>query len=138
MSKFRNEMERKIQLFIENLFEGKATIDESKDMNIDIDEVYSKIKRLKIYWELREEIDADSPEVDTYIDSLHYLYDFIIKGRLRGSIIGVWSDKTSLEKIDYLTNENSKLHKENVMLATELEDRKNIISSYENGSYDQK
>ncbi len=106
-------------------FRGKQNVEEFADT------FHKKLRYLQEYDNCPND-DGSPPE------PTDWLYDAIFEGRVYGAIKGEFRDKTDEEKIMELEKEveNWKIKfeqqkSENIMLANELEDRKNLITSYE-------
>ena len=150
--------ERKtVELFIENLLWGRITADflqlmEKGDWGDYVNDLYDDVKAWKY---LHKKSKKSNTEKENYRDLSFKLYNVYMEGRIDGTIKGELKDENIENNLKELKEENEifkeefkkftsniikleglnhKLHDENVILANELEDLKNIVDSYESAS----
>lgn len=139
-----DDHKRFVELTIDSIMCGKVRFDissfETDESSKEIRDIYEK---LGVWIRLRN--NQDSNEFKTITEQLWV--EFIgarashqLIGELREDDLGVINTtlkenlKDANREINQLKSDKEKLHNENIALANELEDQKNIINSYENSS----
>lgn len=139
-----------VELFLDNIIWGNVTINQ-KELNRHLDKkTNDEITDLIEQWVRSHESDQNFPI--TSVEMTNTLYLFFMAHRFTGGIVGELKDRDGEKEIQTLRNENDimkaeikeliakhikaegenkKLHDENITLANELEDLKNIVNSYE-------
>jgi len=132
--------EKIVSLFLDNLLWGTIEIDYERfgsKLGVEYaNELYKRIQRCQ-GWLVCPDDDPNALN-----ETIYWLYDAYIKGRVFGAIKGELRNKQYEDKIfglkqqiQKLKADNKSLKSENIMLVNELEDRKHIIASYESSSY---
>jgi len=141
---------RCVKLLVDNLLYGNIHIDWNK-IDKERQKKYSALLADYAIIPTKRK-DSESGQISEVVNEL---YTFFVGGRFGGSLIGELRDreeekslqaiedqnqrlseileKKSLE-ISTLQKENTRLHDDNVKLASQLEDQQNIINSYENAA----
>ena len=140
--------EKCVTLFVDNILWGNISIDWTIISNSTSDE-NDDIKSILVQYAIAFDSLKDDPEFQKKINKL---YSTFVVGRILGCITGELQDKNNektAEDLEYakqtikeitanmikLENDNTKLYDENIMLANELADLKNIVNSYEKASF---
>ena len=142
--------EKCVKLLVDNLLWGNVSINWDKIPPEKKDD--GKMTEALAKYAINYDIINDKHE---YIEMIGSLYQLFLAGRFTNAIIGELRDREEEASIQHITDqnkhlnemlknqstesellkkENKRLHEENITLANELEDLKNIVNSYEHAS----
>lgn len=147
-----DDKRKTVELFIENLLWGKITVNllkfpQTKLIAGGIEEPLS-LERIIEFAQIWRRVKTAPEEEkhmegweETYYRSTEYLYEVYFQGRFYGAVAGILHDEEYESKIRKLEEEKEnwkaafeRTKADNITLANELEDRRNIIASYEKGT----